>query len=246
MRDLRDARGNAIEEDPTPPDSVAAWNARFKVCDLKLILKECRRYGYQINMHQNKNGLSNRLHEIFSGACAVDAAIPPPLPPPSSHSGASVPQSLSRGFPTAGVHAPSSNTSYTLNSSSLSMPPPARPDADPSAIRHSVSPRIPSATTSVAAPVTATASATASIAPYRAQHDELLTWGFSSSQLVAAIRQRVSRGEAVTQELLVVDLLGSSEPPPMTEEDEKQFEKDMDAAIFNSEDGREHIQVSRL
>jgi hypothetical protein len=88
--------------------------------------------------------------------------------------------------------------------------------------------------------------------PYQSLHDELLEWGcFTHVQLVKSIQQLVQAEKPVTQDFLLQALLGGGEPVLSEEERRErdkeaqlQYEKDMDRAILESEEGREHIQVS--
>lgn len=223
------------------PDSAMMWSSMFKVGELKALLKQCREYGYRTNQSQNKKGLSEDLHAIFSGATApyvpsAPAPIPATVRPSGSHSLAPMsavpPRSgaLYRPFSQLG------NNALSLSSSS----------SGPSNIL------APTAISNTSSVIPAGPSAGFDMLPYQSLHDELLEWGcFTHVQLVKSIQQLVQAEKPVTQDFLLQALLGGGEPVLSEEERRErdkeaqlQYEKDMDRAILESEEGREHIQVS--
>jgi hypothetical protein len=223
------------------PDSAMMWSSMFKVGELKALLKQCREYGYRTNQSQNKKGLSEDLHAIFSGATApyvpsASAPIPATVRPNGSHSLAPMsavpPRSgaLYRPFSQLG------NNDLSLSSSS----------SGPSNIL------APTAISNTSSVNPAGPSAGFDMLPYQSLHDELLEWGcFTHVQLVKSIQQLVQAEKPVTQDFLLQALLGGGEPVLSEEERRErdkeaqlQYEKDMDRAILESEEGREHIQVS--
>jgi len=208
-----------IDENPTCPCNAAEWNLRFKVGELKVFLKQCREYGYATNISQNKKGLSDDLHAIFSGAT-----------PPRAPNGSTPTARL------AHMNIPLDNAAPPLpgtSSISITASVPAAPAQRGGLV--------------IPAPLPAPPD----LGPHMDLYRNLMAWEcFTSAQLLSAIQKRVTSGGAVTEDVIVSDLVGGGEQISLSDEEirlreeraQRQFEEDMDKAILDSEEDREHIQ----
>ena len=256
---------------------------RFKVDQLKNILKQCRdKHHYRIRITQNKKGLAEELHSIFSGAASPQFNFDPfiahnhtpstILPPHATsstavhsvvapHSAHMVAQHTTHSQPYVPYlpvqSSSASSASYTHTTYSSTVP---QKSSLPSTMScnfkdgyrrsscggssgssgssgsngssgssHSVAvtqqqqtlpsttvPPVPVPPHAPAATLGVVPGSSANSSCYQGIRDELLLWGFSSSQITAAITKRLLNNSAITQDLLAADLLGGPVVPALS------------------------------
>ena len=255
---IKEALGLDMEDSEIANMTAADFHRTFKVEDLKRILKHFRNYGYHTSIKKNKRELVKSVLAIATGATVAGDFDDNNSSTSANYMSSDVPH-----------HATSSLSSYvpghgdgdfmlTSLSGTNDLKPTVLPTGDkiPLALQsqglcstkapHSITNMSSTQSSSVALPCTS---------PFQSIRDDLLKWEcFSSAQIEHAIRCRLSKGVAITLDLVVNDLLGVTDDDiTRTRDLEKQeielqrrYEEDMDRAILNSEEGRDHIQVLSL
>ena len=236
LKTIQGVSGRALQGPAVQSLSESDILCLFKLQEIKCMLREFQIHGYRTSLQGNKHALANQLFRIVIG---VEHPQNRQLEDKNLHGPRSEYLVPSKNGESSDCKNIKDTQQASTKDESLGSPPGSG----------NVTENLSNGDQGSANTVSGRA-----LGEFMHIHDEILQWGcFPSENILDAIRKRLASGndpDIICQDLIVNDLVGGSniimsEEEKIAEEAEiqRQFEEDMDRAIFESESGRDHIQV---